>query len=225
MFINFNPRSPWGERLSFLMSFCKQALFQSTLSVRRATSAGLSLYFGSSISIHVLREESDSSWVWQTWRKTQFQSTLSVRRATHSFLKLFCVLSISIHALREESDARTDDNRKSLTISIHALREESDCSLSRYFFNSFDFNPRSPWGERQMMKFIRSDKDLFQSTLSVRRATKHFLHFAQQLGDFNPRSPWGERPPPSKRITPLIFISIHALREESDPKRQNCNWP
>ena len=55
--------------------------FQSTLSVRRATSS--------------LATKSPS-WL--------FQSTLSVRRATH-FVSTVCILRmISIHALREESD-------------------------------------------------------------------------------------------------------------------------
>ena len=55
--------------------------FQSTLSVRRATSS--------------LATKSPS-WL--------FQSTLSVRRATMSNFTAADVLNISIHALREESD-------------------------------------------------------------------------------------------------------------------------
>ena len=58
-----------------------QALFQSTLSVRRATS-GMSDYISEII----------------------FQSTLSVRRATREFRSLDSKGYISIHALREESD-------------------------------------------------------------------------------------------------------------------------
>ena len=55
--------------------------FQSTLSVRRATSS--------------LATKSPS-WL--------FQSTLSVRRATHLIDGLMYFIIISIHALREESD-------------------------------------------------------------------------------------------------------------------------
>ena len=78
-------------------------VFQSTLSVRRATE-------------------------WQDERYTvvQFQSTLSVRRATlnlaaHSFAK-----PISIHALRKESDYFDGKQTIDIPISIHALRKESD---------------------------------------------------------------------------------------------------
>ena len=56
-------------------------LFQSTLSVRRAT-------FQSCILSMILR----------------FQSTLSVRRATEAAEALDSYFNISIHALREESD-------------------------------------------------------------------------------------------------------------------------
>ena len=79
---------------------------------------------------------------------------------------------ISIHALREESDDFVPVDVEEQEISIHALREESDFITSNFALN--------------VLK-------LFQSTLSVRRAT--FLR-AMWLRD--------------------ISISIHALREESD---------
>ena len=79
-------------------------LFQSTLSVRRATSLSVVSMKKLRISIHALREESDS--VWQRYIND---------------------ISISIHALREESDARGGlDVCRPTVISIHALREESD---------------------------------------------------------------------------------------------------
>ena len=58
-----------------------RALFQSTLSVRRAT------LVVSSIS-----------------SQQKFQSTLSVRRATEQIPSADLIIRISIHALREESD-------------------------------------------------------------------------------------------------------------------------
>ena len=102
---NFNPRSPWGERHISPPAYLDRAQkFQSTLSVRRATLIGIttalkdlfqstlsvrratpSKYMHTSsvqISIHALREESDSGGGWSTRRMEQ----------------------ISIHALREESD-------------------------------------------------------------------------------------------------------------------------
>ena len=56
-----------------------------------------------------------------------------------------------------------------------------------------DFNPRSPWGERQNMTGKQILDYLFQSTLSVRRATLSRCWCIQSCLYFNPRSPWGER--------------------------------
>ena len=124
---DFNPRSPWGERLMEIVS-CIENLC---------------------ISIHALREESD---FWENRRKIDhfgFQSTLSVRRATEY------AAQANIWWL----------------ISIHALREESDCCLTRWPVSRWYFNPRSPWGER----------------LNTNR------YYCSAL-NFNQRSPRGERP-------------------------------
>ena len=98
-------------------------------------------------------------------------------------------VQISIHALHEESDHHHTNQPISKVISIHALHEESD--LSRPSMTCSD--------------------SIFQSTLSMRRATAmsnftywklhisiHALHEESDLpsrfactqhGDFNPRSP------------------------------------
>ena len=102
---------------------------------------------------------------------------------------------ISIHALREESDIILFLAAILQTqISIHALREESDRRRDTMIYRDGNFNPRSPWGERQSQNaFINRAIDIsihalreesdrmgyksisktvqFQSTLSVRRAT------------------------------------------------------
>ena len=76
---------------------------------------------------------------------------------------------ISIHALHEESDY--DGGGVTLwycKISIHALHEESDLSLTSY--------TPSP--------------TIFQSTLSMRRATSKSRKYTQTTtSNFNPRSP------------------------------------
>ena len=78
---------------------------------------------------------------------------------------------ISIHALRKESDSiQHGDYSDEFDISIHALRKESDVAVAPI-----------------------ASADIFQSTLSVRRATR-------------PRTVW----------PCLLCISIHALRKESD---------
>ena len=57
--LNFNPRSPWGERPSPVKSDIRPRQFQSTLSVRRATVPFPCTCLRTLISIHALREESD----------------------------------------------------------------------------------------------------------------------------------------------------------------------
>ncbi len=216
---DFNPRSPWGERHNSVPSRFLRFWFQSTLSVRRATHS-LLIVIGS----------------------LSFQSTLSVRRATLPKRLFHYGGQISIHALREESDITP---------------------FPADFFDS-DFNPRSPWGERPaFLVGLRATESIFQSTLSVRRATLPQCNLLQQrlisihalreesdtyirnsdivLKHFNPRSPWGERlnkdvctaarenfnprsPWGERRIKQInpktcYLISIHALREESDPFR------
>ena len=79
------------------------------------------------ISIHALREESDFVIYVKTLLLDIFQSTLSVRRATILNFAEMLTIAISIHALREESDREAERQQKhNIIISIHALREESD---------------------------------------------------------------------------------------------------
>ena len=82
---------------------------------------------------------------------------------------------ISIHALLAESDGKHMDMTKVLSISIHALLTESDVKKKTY----------------------RSSVFVFQSPLSLRRATKAGGTGLADLG-----------------------ISIHALLAESDSRRR-----
>ena len=98
------------------------SVFQSTLSMRRATGCLKWLEGTPVISIHALHEESDP----HSWR-------------------LFAKKCISIHALHEESDVRVDVLILSaFGISIHALHEESDRIHRQAHCSQRYFNPRSP---------------------------------------------------------------------------------
>ncbi len=81
---DFNPRSPCGERPGTSARWSRPLIFQSTLSLRRATSTFR---------------------IWRSWTET-FQSTLSLRRATCAAYGFVMSRNISIHALLAESDAR-----------------------------------------------------------------------------------------------------------------------
>ena len=171
--LDFNPRSPRGERPKF----------------------GKDKSDAFIISIHALREESDlricrASKYFITYFNPrsprgerhldlgdsyiceQFQSTLSARRATCQSAKRFwggknfnprsprgerryndnsCR---NQHTFQSTLSARRAtffmiyDNMIKFTISIHALREESDLFFSSRVYFIWYFNPRSPRGER-----------------------------------------------------------------------------
>ena len=147
---DFNPRSPCGERPGGSSLVPTAKTFQSTLSLRRATSAQQIYMQLMQISIHALLAESDIS-----------VSPVSDPAAL-----------ISIHALLAESDcspglgreAPGDFNPRSpcgerlhlrdrvfhcVKISIHALLAESDWCWWRGCNWCHNFNPRSPCGERR----------------------------------------------------------------------------
>ena len=122
--------------------------FQSTLPVRGATgiTARTSMMFG--ISIHAPRTGSDERISSMPRIDLLFQSTLPVRGATVIVHNVLQFLDISIHAPRTGSDKVRGQFRAVLN----------------------DFNPRSPYGERQPVNVLEE--------------------FSK---DFNPRSPYGER--------------------------------
>ena len=191
----FNPRSPCGERLSPVTSRGGHMIFQSTLSLRRATAPGnrkpcamvdfnprspcgerrrqrRTIQCRFRISIHALLAESDFLYYQDKFERSRFQSTLSLRRATCAWLPLLGRRDISIHALLAESDRDAGIGELDLIISIHALLAESD-------------------GEGGcVMRTI----NVFQSTLSLRRATPLLPVVTTVFAYFNPRSPCGERP-------------------------------
>ena len=147
-----------------------------------------------SISIHALREESDTVRMGKKQRRKNFnprpprgerrtafstnsssrlfQSTPSARRATQAIMQGVYNHIISIHALREEGDA--------------------------------------------LWACFRCAACLFQSTPSARRATANTTTRSITGKYFNPRPPRGERRRILQHGASLENISIHALREESD---------
>ena len=171
----------------------------------------------------------------------KFQSTLPVWGATVRRTANFPQQFISIHAPRVGSDVPSLRDVRRLEISIHAPRVGSDFAVSSADSLSYDFNPRSPCGERHTHPGScmpsgehfnprspcgeRRDRDSascstrrFQSTLPVWGATFPVCSVLRCKGDFNPRSPCGER----QFATQLSFdqqsISIHAPRVGSDSK-------
>ena len=140
--------------------------FQSTLSVRRATrpahrprrrqlisihalreesdSVNVSIATFSVISIHALREESDQQYGLRALLRQRFQSTLSVRRATEPNKLTAQNLIFQSTLSMRRATRRFSTYRVRSGISIHALREESDTLNLPEMRQSLNFNPRSP---------------------------------------------------------------------------------
>ena len=103
------------------------------------------------------------------------------------------LLTISIHALREEGDQWKGCTHSVQRISIHALREEGDHT--------------SGSATKKAKKFL--------STPSARRATVSFMPRKSCLEFLSTPSARRATEDPAIPAT-MIFISIHALREEGD---------
>ena len=181
---------------------------------------------------------------------------------------------ISIHALLAESDLPSGETGPSIPISIHALLAESDYSSPSLWLNYVisihallaESDPllllRPPQRLRISIHALLAESDLtisegfhlediFQSTLSLRRATSYprwtmflpaiSIHalLAESdlpsrapntsiLAHFNPRSPCGERPGNRGKVVLGGEISIHALLAESDtglqPSSLYCSY-
>ena len=102
---NFNPRSPRGERRRIDVFHIIQILFQSTLPARGATAGVFRQLHSPQISIHAPREGSDRSLESLLTDGVRFQSTLPARGATgQGRHRDHIAFVISIHAPREGSD-------------------------------------------------------------------------------------------------------------------------
>ena len=146
---DFNPRSPCGERRLGLKALRSRFIFQSTLPVGGATSPYRASYLSHGL----------------------FQSTLPVGGATGRRDEDSRIQKISIHAPRGGSDF-VDEIRLLENELFQSTLPVGGATLCAIVISPLegDFNPRSPWGERQNPQ--KGDH------------TKCY---------FNPRSPWGER--------------------------------
>ena len=147
--LDFNPRSPHGER--------------PLISVLNILHAG-------AISIHAPRTGSDGNRTVDFSGLMEFQSTLPARGATggraegssdnhfnprsphgeRHRMKRFCLLFANFNP-RSPHGERLDNglfNEDDIAISIHAPRTGSDATLGEISGNRTYFNPRSPHGER-----------------------------------------------------------------------------
>ena len=165
------------------------SIFQSTLSMRRATQCARHCTQSFPISIHALHEESDL-------RRTDVEQHRKISiHALHeesdhaSGMPGMAGQSISIHALHEESDRQYRRQRAPDQISIHALHEESDTTQAVPQSDCSAISIHALHEESDPIlkpNTIRTDMSI---QLSMRRATRaaHVRHGGTI--NFNPRSP------------------------------------
>ena len=109
------------------------------------------------------------------------------------------------------------------SISIHALRAECDGYCRYALRQCANFNPRTPCGVRLIVYSFSIKFSTFQSTHSVRSATKAPAVITKQRKNFNPRTPCGVRPFVATGFLRRFEISIHALRAECDASVPTLN--
>ena len=169
---NFNPRSPWGERLLDI------ALTVTLKPISIHAPRGGSDFFGLLSTNAVNYFNPRSPWGERHLHRHlkdvsfRFQSTLPVGGATDGNVNGRYAKCISIHAPRGGSDRNT-----------HNL----GCKVN-------DFNPRSPWGERLHRKASSFLICYFNPRSPWGERPPGGSTVTVSKDDFNPRSPWGERP-------------------------------
>ena len=147
--VDFNPRSPHGERHTFRCWLLRLGIFQSTLPARGATRAAQHQQKCNLISIHAPRTGSDPRAAKGAGRPANFNPR-------------------SPHGERPLPVRRIQHHRR---ISIHAPRTGSDAASATRLFTANYFNPRSPHGERRRGGGQPAGCTGFQSTLPARGAT------------------------------------------------------
>ena len=167
----FNPRTPCGVRRMNDLAAAVDSGFQSTHSLRSATKSDCGTYQEFCVSIHALLAECDRNKTMSNQKINLFQSTHSLRSAT---LASFGIKNVP-HGFNPRTPCGVRLKRDRLAI-VHD-----------------SFNPRTPCGVRRFIKIQPTIKQQFQSTHSLRSAT---------------------RTPDSGRVHKLV--SIHALLAECD---------
>ena len=149
---HFNPRSPWGERLSLPIEPSSSIIFQSTLPVGGATFRCIPPQGICKISIHAPRGGSDVGQCTLAVRDTNFNPRSPWGERLCRYL---CVSS-------------TTKFQSTLPVGgATSLTTNHRTSHS-------NFNPRSPWGERPINTLTIAVVITFQSTLPVGGATPSY---------------------------------------------------
>ena len=194
----FNPRTPCGVRLGNQLDLIVLIQFQSTHSLRSATSILERFSPDQRVSIHALLAECDNLREFIFLMKLRFNPrTPCGVRQDMPFSALIIVEFQSTHSLRSAT-CSPEAIRIQHDVSIHALLAECDTSNEQSSCSQHRFNPRTPCGVRLSQMFQFFIKFRFQSTHSLRSATEPQGIKSHEKTGFNPRTPCGVRPPPNR---------------------------
>ena len=212
----FNPRTPCGVRRAVPSGQSSSMKFQSTHSLRSATSCQSERISTPGVSIHALLAECDRRPPYLSAPAPGFNPrTPCGVRLHYDALYLMHAGFQSTHSLRSATGQhrRTGRNGRSFNprtpcgvrqiidavqklcpdVSIHALLAECDKIMINYIHQREGFNPRTPCGVRQ------DTSGGAWSTMS-----------------FNPRTPCGVRQEAIRHLGLTEDVSIHALLAECD---------
>ena len=189
---DFNPRSPCGERPLRGPTPCSCGRFQSTLSLRRAT--------------------------WPVSRLACSPENFNPRSP--------CGERPQSRPPGDHSgyfNPRSPCGERRFSIAMYSqdpyFNPRSPCGerpqTGRAGWPGYYFNPRSPCGERRRNGVSNYSKDKFQSTLSLRRATRTGRQLRRHLR-ISIHALLAESDSPDELRAFVTKISIHALLAESD---------
>ena len=146
--INFNPRSPCGERPSCSRSTWMSSWISIHALLAESDNRQLQHHPEGPISIHALLAESDLVAAGEAHGPVSFQSTLSLRRATTMIRAIAPAMKFqSTLSLRRATFGITGTISRSIFQSTLSLRRATRPGTLRPSLRTY-FNPRSPCGER-----------------------------------------------------------------------------
>ena len=212
---NFNPHLPCGRRLvrgpevTIGVAFQSTpslrkattwdgsaditAAFQSTPSLRKATVFSKRLRYYLSISIHTFLAEGDTA-RWRNIRKnTEFQSTPSLRKATNKNIRVSRVETFQSTPSLRKATIPNPINSVQTDISIHTFLAEGDISLLTPPLKVLYFNPHLPCGRRRTPPDTDSRPVGISIHTFLAEGDKCLRCLDRWHGNFNPHLPCGRR--------------------------------
>ena len=233
--VSFNPRTPCGVRRAVIAFSSSSCRFQSTHSLRSATQILKGGGNVPGVSIHALLAECDYVQPDGPPRALSFNPrTPCGVRLCATGRPASCSKFQSTHSLRSATGHHLL-KRGLVPVSIHALLAECDLLHPPLLLNPGGFNPRTPCGVRHTPPARPSTLLMFQSTHSLRSATRRrnshmgslrvSIHALLAECDlmltvtnevckgFNPRTPCGvRRTTKHQNKGNIMFQSTHSLR-------------